>query len=282
MHSGLTGSRAPRCLARGTFRPGPDRDRNALGGVYSAAESSEPHRGGRGTRRVVQAAGRISLFGARSRGAARAACAGSGRSSGPPRPRSRRWKMSRRARYSRHAAAAPARRGAAARNGPRRSAQARRAIRDCRSRPCSAMERHLKNGGQVIVFLNRRGYAPSLFCNACGWVAPCAHCDARMTLHRRARAAALPSLRRPGQRARRLRRAAVSRCMPSARAPSGWRRPWCDCFPDAPLARLDRDTAAARGAMGPCSIGSIAARRGSWSARRCSPRAITFPTSAWW
>ena len=49
-----------------------------------------------------------------------------------------------------------------------------------------AIGRHLQAGGQVIVFLNRRGYAPSLFCNACGWVAPCAHCDARMTLHRRA------------------------------------------------------------------------------------------------
>ncbi len=46
-----------------------------------------------------------------------------------------------------------------------------------------AIGRHLTAGGQVIVFLNRRGYAPSLFCNACGWVAPCAHCDARMTLH---------------------------------------------------------------------------------------------------
>ncbi len=49
-----------------------------------------------------------------------------------------------------------------------------------------AIGRHLEDGGQVIVFLNRRGYAPSLFCNACGWVAACAHCDARMTLHRRA------------------------------------------------------------------------------------------------
>ena len=49
-----------------------------------------------------------------------------------------------------------------------------------------AIERHLAAGGQVIVFLNRRGYAPTLFCNQCGWVAPCAHCDARMTLHRQA------------------------------------------------------------------------------------------------
>jgi len=49
-----------------------------------------------------------------------------------------------------------------------------------------AIERHLGGGGQVIVFLNRRGFAPTLFCSSCGWVAPCAHCDARMTLHRRA------------------------------------------------------------------------------------------------
>jgi primosomal protein N' (replication factor Y) len=68
-----------------------------------------------------------------------------------------------------------------------------------------AIERHLTAGGQVIVFLNRRGYAPCLFCNACGWVAPCAHCDARMTLHRRAAAIALPPLRRHRRRPPNLR-----------------------------------------------------------------------------
>ena len=47
-----------------------------------------------------------------------------------------------------------------------------------------AMERHLAEDGQVLVFLNRRGYAPSLLCSACGWIAPCASCDARMTVHR--------------------------------------------------------------------------------------------------
>jgi primosomal protein N' (replication factor Y) (superfamily II helicase) len=48
-----------------------------------------------------------------------------------------------------------------------------------------AIERHLAAGGQVLVFLNRRGYAPTLLCTACGWVAPCSHCDARLTVHRR-------------------------------------------------------------------------------------------------
>ncbi len=38
-------------------------------------------------------------------------------------------------------------------------------------------------GNQVLLFLNRRGYAPLLTCHACGWIAQCARCDARMTLH---------------------------------------------------------------------------------------------------
>jgi primosomal protein N' (replication factor Y) (superfamily II helicase) len=46
-----------------------------------------------------------------------------------------------------------------------------------------AMERHLGADGQVLVFLNRRGYAPSLLCTACGWIAPCRECDARLTVH---------------------------------------------------------------------------------------------------
>ncbi|MFP4154652.1 MAG: primosomal protein N' [Halothiobacillaceae bacterium] len=48
------------------------------------------------------------------------------------------------------------------------------------------MRQHLLAGGQVLLFLNRRGYAPTLLCHACGWVAECRHCDAGLTLHRRA------------------------------------------------------------------------------------------------
>ena len=48
-----------------------------------------------------------------------------------------------------------------------------------------AASRHLDAGGQVLMFVNRRGYAPALLCHDCGWLAPCPHCDARLTLHRR-------------------------------------------------------------------------------------------------
>ncbi|MFT4255397.1 MAG: primosomal protein N' [Pseudoxanthomonas sp.] len=41
----------------------------------------------------------------------------------------------------------------------------------------------LQAGGQVLVFKNRRGYAPVLLCHDCGWSAHCKRCDAAMTVH---------------------------------------------------------------------------------------------------
>ena len=47
----------------------------------------------------------------------------------------------------------------------------------------TAMTSHLEKGGQVLLFLNRRGFAPVLMCHDCGWQASCPSCDANMTLH---------------------------------------------------------------------------------------------------
>jgi primosomal protein N' (replication factor Y) len=105
-----------------------------------------------------------------------------------------------------------------------------------------AIERHLAANGQVIVFINRRGYAPTLLCTSCGWIAPCSECDARMTVHRAAERlrchhcgaeSALPSrcprcgfaVKPVGQGTERIEETLRER------------------FPDAGLARLDRDTA---------------------------------------
>lgn len=111
-----------------------------------------------------------------------------------------------------------------------------------------AIERHLGEDGQVLVFLNRRGYAPTLLCTGCGWVAPCRDCDARLTVHRAAG---------------RLR---CHHC--GADAPLPARCPQCgyevksvgqgterieetlaEVFPGAPLVRLDRDVVRRRGDM---------------------------------
>jgi primosomal protein N' (replication factor Y) len=42
----------------------------------------------------------------------------------------------------------------------------------------------LERGEQVLLFLNRRGFAPVLSCFSCGWLSDCPRCDARQTLHR--------------------------------------------------------------------------------------------------
>jgi primosomal protein N' (replication factor Y) len=48
-----------------------------------------------------------------------------------------------------------------------------------------AIETHLAAGGQALLFLNRRGYAPALVCPGCGHLAECRRCDSRMTVHAR-------------------------------------------------------------------------------------------------
>ncbi|MDE2091300.1 MAG: primosomal protein N' [Gammaproteobacteria bacterium] len=63
---------------------------------------------------------------------------------------------------------------------------------DIRSRPLDeglsdvlleSIRWHLKADGQVLLFLNRRGYAPTVMCHACGQTLQCPRCDARLTLH---------------------------------------------------------------------------------------------------
>ncbi len=49
----------------------------------------------------------------------------------------------------------------------------------------AAIETHLGQKGQVLLFLNRRGFAPTLICSSCGHIAECRRCDSRMTVHAR-------------------------------------------------------------------------------------------------
>ena len=109
-----------------------------------------------------------------------------------------------------------------------------------------AMQKHLAAGSQVLVYINRRGYSPTLACTACGWIAPCRDCDARLTVH---------------LGASRLR---CHHCGADAPLPANC--PQCGyavkhvgqgterveetlskLFPDMPIARLDRDVVRKRG-----------------------------------
>ena len=47
----------------------------------------------------------------------------------------------------------------------------------------NSVQQHLDARGQVLLFLNRRGFAPVLMCHDCGWHARCLRCDAHLTVH---------------------------------------------------------------------------------------------------
>lgn len=45
------------------------------------------------------------------------------------------------------------------------------------------IDKHLLQGNQVLLFINRRGFAPVLQCQQCGWASECTNCNARLTVH---------------------------------------------------------------------------------------------------
>ncbi|OOF86280.1 primosomal protein N' [Rodentibacter ratti] len=49
------------------------------------------------------------------------------------------------------------------------------------------MKNHLEKGNQVLLFLNRRGFAPVLLCHECGWIAQCPYCEKPYTYHQHQR-----------------------------------------------------------------------------------------------
>ena len=52
------------------------------------------------------------------------------------------------------------------------------------ARLLAALRQRLERGEQSLLFLNRRGYAPVLCCESCGWISDCTRCTAHMVLHK--------------------------------------------------------------------------------------------------
>ena len=187
--------RAARALAGRAVRPRAHRARDAARGVHAHARAGD-HRRRRGTRRLVQAGGRVPLLGARSRGRARAAARRADRAG--LRDARARDLPQRHHRALRPAHADPAHRRAAAVDRMPRHPRRASAQTGCRRRLLEAIRACCARGEQSLVFINRRGYAPVLACRSCGWISGCHRCAAQLVLHLEGPAVALPSLRPPG------------------------------------------------------------------------------------
>ena len=107
----------------------------------------------------------------------------------------------------------------------------------------------LNNNHQVLVFLNRRGFAPAILCHQCGWTAECHSCDSRLTVHRaRGRLIchhcdyqqSIPQ-QCPSCQSRQL----VAAGEGTERSEAFLQR----CFPQTKILRVDRDSTRKKGAM---------------------------------
>ncbi|UTW09555.1 primosomal protein N' [Pseudomonas benzenivorans] len=112
-----------------------------------------------------------------------------------------------------------------------------------------AIRKTLEAGQQVLVFLNRRGFAPTLLCHDCGWLSECPRCDARMTVHQRSNELRCHHCghveRRPSQ---------CPKCQKLDLRPVGAGTERAEerlaiLFPQVPVLRVDRDSTARKEAM---------------------------------
>nr|WP_174988096.1 primosomal protein N' [Pandoraea pneumonica] len=111
----------------------------------------------------------------------------------------------------------------------------------------AAIKARFEAGEQSLLFLNRRGYAPVLNCDACGWVSDCRRCSAHMVLHK------------PERRLRCHHCGAESRIphacpdcgnqdlAPLGRGTQRIEEALAEHFPDARLARIDADSTRRKG-----------------------------------
>ena len=112
-----------------------------------------------------------------------------------------------------------------------------------------AIAARLARHEQSLIFVNRRGFAPSLICSSCHWEAHCPRCSARLTTHREP-----PSLRcHHCGHVERL-PAACPTCGNVDLLPLGFgtqrlERALTEAFPAARIARVDRDSTRARNAF---------------------------------
>jgi primosomal protein N' (replication factor Y) (superfamily II helicase) len=110
-----------------------------------------------------------------------------------------------------------------------------------------ALEQTLAAREQAILFLNRRGFSPSVRCEACGEMATCPHCAVSLTFHKRAGAV----LRCHYCEHEEPMRARCGKCGAPALALEGLgteklEETLAAAFPEATVARLDRDVASGK------------------------------------
>ncbi|KAB0880338.1 primosomal protein N' [Cronobacter muytjensii] len=111
------------------------------------------------------------------------------------------------------------------------------------------MRQHLQADNQVILFLNRRGFAPALLCHDCGWIAECPRCDHYYTLHQAQHQLRCHHCDSQRPVPRQCPGCGSTHLVPVGLGTEQLEQSLAPLFPGVPLSRIDRDTTSRKGAL---------------------------------
>lgn len=136
--------------------------------------------------------------------------------------------------------------------------QARQRIIDLRNERINAgiserlatmMKSHLEKGNQVMLFLNRRGFAPVLLCHECGWICECNSCEKPYTYHQKQRILRCHHCASQRVIPRQCGHCGSTNLMTTGIGTEQLEQVLAGYFPNYRITRIDRDSIARKGAL---------------------------------
>ena len=113
----------------------------------------------------------------------------------------------------------------------------------------AAIEIRLARGEQSLIFINRRGFSPSLLCAACGWQAGCPRCSARLVVHRNDRELRCHHCAHAERLPQACPECGNVDLMPRGHGTQRLEETLATRFPAARIVRIDRDSTQRKGAF---------------------------------
>ncbi len=111
------------------------------------------------------------------------------------------------------------------------------------------MRQHLQADNQVLLFLNRRGYAPALVCHDCGWLAECQRCEHYYTFHQQQRQLRCHHCDSQRPLPYQCPQCGSTHLMPVGMGTEQLEEQLKTLFPAIPVTRVDRDTTSRKGTL---------------------------------
>lgn len=111
------------------------------------------------------------------------------------------------------------------------------------------IRQQLAKGKQVMLFLNRRGFAPALSCQDCGWLTECKRCSAFTTYHKHSRQLVCHHCGASRPVPKQCSACGSSRLATVGQGTEQLEEHLQHAFPDIPITRLDRDSTRRKGAL---------------------------------